>query len=398
MVRLLRPTADIEVDGWTRDDGSSTNLYQAIDEVSASEADYIKSDGSQNPAAYTASFTGGSETGTNSGVTIRVREMKDSAGTETTDLDVIARTATGWDIHTESYDDIDQTINAVEFTLSADEMAEFRAHGGDFADMRVRLVRRKRQTVTTSTGVTYTTSPSTLTCDIRRPSAGGPYPVVVLIVDSGFTTNDLSGATPSCIRLSQEEGFATINLGIRVAPADLAPAPMEDCGDVIDFIVANAATYNFDPDRIAFMGGSGGGYVAVWGALGGFLTAGQFARVMCAVAGSPPTDFRNADVDGIVPQGAFETFLGVTEAAAPATWDLYSPALHVGADAKPTFLAYSAGDQIPPAQGNRLAAALAAQGVAYRMLTYAGSDHGLLLLDNAGPWSEFVTWLHRYLG
>ena len=41
--QFLRPDADDSVGGWTTNAGASANLYQAIDETSASEADYIRS-------------------------------------------------------------------------------------------------------------------------------------------------------------------------------------------------------------------------------------------------------------------------------------------------------------------------------------------------------------------
>lgn len=46
-------------------------------------------DGSQDPAPYVAGLTSSTETGTNAGHTVRLRQMKNSSGTETTDLDVV---------------------------------------------------------------------------------------------------------------------------------------------------------------------------------------------------------------------------------------------------------------------------------------------------------------------
>jgi hypothetical protein len=42
-VQIASPTADVSTGGWTTDTGSTTNLYQAIDEVLAVDTDYIQS-------------------------------------------------------------------------------------------------------------------------------------------------------------------------------------------------------------------------------------------------------------------------------------------------------------------------------------------------------------------
>jgi hypothetical protein len=41
--QFLRPDADIQADGWTTDAGGTTNLWDAINEVSANDADYVQS-------------------------------------------------------------------------------------------------------------------------------------------------------------------------------------------------------------------------------------------------------------------------------------------------------------------------------------------------------------------
>lgn len=395
MVQTARPSSDVSAGNWSTDAGVTTNIYQAIDEAVASDADYVRSDQS-DADTYVVGLGALGEPGVNTGHTINLRQRKDSATGDTTDLDVIVQ-AGDWDVHTESYDDIDEMINPVSITLSSAEVDEFRAHGG-YATPRVKLVRRKRATITTSTGVTYTTSPSTLVCDIRRPSSGGPFPVVFMVMDGTWTTNDFATPEPSAIRLAQEEGFATIIMQLRVVPGAIAPAPMEDLADLIDFVVANAATYNLDPTRIAAMGGSGGGHVSMFMAFGTYLDAGQFARVKCVAAASPPCDLRTMDDDGAPSSAVITNFLGATEAADPALWEFFSPTHRVAADTKPILLAYGNPDSIPAAQGNRLAPILASNGIDNRMLVFAAASHGWQLIDDAATWSEIVTWLHRYLG
>ncbi len=367
--------------------------------MSPSDSDYVRSDQSANQDDYVIGLGAVPDPGVNTGFAVRLREMKDAAAGDTIDLDVTVQAA-GWDVRTESYDDIDETINAVNFTLSTYEVNEFRAHGG-FADMRVRLRKRTRASITTNIGVTYTTSPSTLICDIRRPSSGGPFPVIIMVVDAGWDNNNYGVGGPaaaSAIRLAEEEGFATICLELRVVPGAIAPAPMEDCADLVAFIIADAATYNLDPTKIAAVGGSGGGHVGMFLAFGTYLTVDQFARFKCYVSGSSPTDLPalGDDLPGADP--TIEAFMGVSEAAGLATWQFFSPTFRVAADTKPILHAHSTSELIPLIQATRLETVLAASGIEYRMLTYTGTSHGWALIDDAAPWAEMVTWLHRYLG
>ncbi len=397
MPQLTRPTSDVSIGGWTTNTGATSNLYQTIDESTASETDYVQSDQTSNPDEYVIGLRPFADPGVNTGHTFRIREMKSAAGGETTDIDAIVMAGT-WEVHTESYDDTDNTINAHSVTLTSDEVDEFRAHGG-YADPRIKLRRRKRQTITTNTGVTYASTP-TRVMDIRRPSTGGPYPCVFLLVDGLFQTNDFTVAQDEAIRLSQEEGFVTAIIGLRTAPTYIAPAPMQDCAAAIDFLVTNAATYNVDPTKFAAIGGSGGGYLSIYMALGTHLDAGQFARVQCAASMSSPNAFRFMDDDGASAgfTTAIEQFLGVTEASSPSTWDDHSPINDVTASAKPIFQAYSLTENMPVNQGTRLKTPLDGAGIPNRMLTYSGTAHGWDLIDVAAAWSEMVTWLHHYLG
>lgn len=247
-------------------------------------------------------------------------------------------------------------------------------------------------------GITYTTTPVPLVCDIYRPASGGPFPVVFMIVDGFWQSNYISQADPIGRRLAGL-GYAAIAPKLRTAPTYHAPAPMEDCARLIDFVVAQAAAYSFDANNISAMGGSGGGHVASFMSLGDYLTPAQFARVRCVVEASAPTALREMDADGA--GGDFTTgieqFLGVTEAESPETWELFSPALRVTSATKPMLVQHSATEVIPPPQGQRLADALAANGIEHQFTTYPGDLHGWALIQDAAPWAEIVPWLREHL-
>jgi len=82
---LLRPDADSSIGNWTDNAGGVTDIYQAIDEVTASDVDYIRS--AQRPASdiYKVSFSDlNPPRHTGFDVTVNYRIYKD--GEETVDL------------------------------------------------------------------------------------------------------------------------------------------------------------------------------------------------------------------------------------------------------------------------------------------------------------------------
>lgn len=261
-------------------------------------------------------------------------------------------------------------------------------------------VRAASSQVKISRDVIYTTTPITLRCDIYRPSKGGPFPVVIMVVDGLWQMNGYAGTATLATSLARDYGLAAIALQLRTAPTWQAPAPMEDCARLLDFVTFQAALYNLDPSRVAALGGSGGGHVASFLSLGTYLSAAQFARIRCTVPVSPPTDLRKMDDDGT--QGDFtstiESFLGVTEAQSPATWEAFSPALRVTPTTKPMLVLYSQNDAVPPMQGQRLADALTVSGVEQRLSIYPGSLHGWALIQDPVAWAEIASWLRSHLG
>jgi len=53
----LRPDADAAIGSWTDDGGGTTNIYQSIDEVTASDVDFIQSEANPVSSAYRATLS-----------------------------------------------------------------------------------------------------------------------------------------------------------------------------------------------------------------------------------------------------------------------------------------------------------------------------------------------------
>lgn len=80
MAQFARPTTDTTNDGgWTDQGGGSTNLFQAIDEVTASDADYIRTALVPTSDVYVTELTNLTDPLSSAGHTIRWRRGKDAA-------------------------------------------------------------------------------------------------------------------------------------------------------------------------------------------------------------------------------------------------------------------------------------------------------------------------------
>ena len=58
-------------------------------------------------------------------------------------------------------------------------------------------------------------------------------------------------------------GYALVSANYRLAPEAKWPAFRDDILDAHKWVLANAATYNIDPNRVGVFGGSAGGYLAL---------------------------------------------------------------------------------------------------------------------------------------
>jgi acetyl esterase/lipase len=183
---------------------------------------------------------------------------------------------------------------------------------------------------------------------------------------------------------------------------------LSDAQRAMRLIRARAATYGFDPGRVAAMGFSAGGH-----ACADLMT--RFATRTYAPQDAADTlSARPSIAAAIYPvvsmsaplahAGSREKLLGV--APTPALERAHSPHLNVTHDTPPCFLLHAADDDVVPF-GNSLLlhAALRAQGVPVELHLFEQGGHGFGLRKALGKpveaWPElFVAWArtHGWLG
>jgi hypothetical protein len=121
MAQFARPDADDNNAGaWTTEGGGSANLYQSIDEASASDADYVQSPVAPAAAIFRARLSDIEDPQSSTGHVVRYRYAKDAAGGATINLTVRlkegAATRATW-----THNDISETFTAAAQALSGAE-------------------------------------------------------------------------------------------------------------------------------------------------------------------------------------------------------------------------------------------------------------------------------------
>ncbi|MDY7106831.1 MAG: S9 family peptidase [Actinomycetota bacterium] len=171
---------------------------------------------------------------------------------------------------------------------------------------------------------------------------------------------------------------------IRGAWGDLPAADIEAATDVLfDRGLA-------DPERMAIMGGSYGGYLVSW-------LIGRTDRYRCAIAHAAVTNLAN--------MYATDGTEGLGEAHGAVPWDdldrvqRWSPMAHAGGFSTPTLVIHGDRDhRVPVGQGLELYGVLKAKGVDARLVHYPDENHWILSPANSIHWyGEVAAWLTRHL-
>ena len=227
--------------------------------------------------------------------------------------------------------------------------------------------------------------------DIYLPQNALDKPLPLMIWIHGGAWMAGSQANPPVLYLVKK-GFAVASIQYRFSKDAIWPAQSYDCKAAIRFLRANAAKYNFDPDRFAVGGDSAGGHLAAFiGTSGdvkemeGELGNTNFSsRVQAAVDWFGPTDVllmgEQAGPNSMIKHddaNAPEALLlggpvqGKKDLAKTA-----NPLTYIDKTDPPFLIMHGDNDQlVPRAQSTILAKALIDAGVEVTMKTIPGAGH-----------------------
>jgi acetyl esterase/lipase len=239
----------------------------------------------------------------------------------------------------------------------------------------------------------------------------GPHPAILLIHGGGWRIGDK--ASPRQVNIGTRlatHGYAVfsinylLNEGAQDENGNLTltrvawPRNFYDCKSGLRFLRANAADYNIDPARIATMGGSAGGHLAML--VGSTVLHEQFNReglytdqfndVSCILTLYGEFDLRARPVSPVPGSDDEETATNEFNAS-PVNW--------INSKTPPMFITHGTADTVIPVERSRLLARhLERMGVPYWYVEIAGAPHTFDLHPkqmNLEP--TVLTFLQTYL-
>ncbi len=140
--------------------------------------------------------------------------------------------------------------------------------------------------------------------DLYLPGdAGAPVPVIIYTGGSAWFSDNTKEAARRFVARFTARGYAVAGVSIRSSTQAIFPAQVHDIKAAIRWIRTHAAKYNIDPNKIAIMGDSSGGWASVMAAVTGDVPAleGELGEtdvssaVQAAIAFYPPTNFLEMD-------------------------------------------------------------------------------------------------------
>lgn len=228
----------------------------------------------------------------------------------------------------------------------------------------------------------------TLQLDLYRPTQSSePLPVVVVIREGGWQHGEKETSGPLASGLARR-GIAAASIEYRGASEAIFPAYVSDTKAAVRWLRANADAYNLDPNSIGAIGGSWGGYLAVYAGvtsdtpeLEGAGGSGEASSNLSAVVGiSTPLNLAGFP-------DSMERFLGESYESNPDLWEFASATTHVTKNSPPLLLIASQADTTVPYEQSLLMA---------QKYGEAGAEIEIHLLPEAGhaPFWNYNVWLH----
>lgn len=143
MVQFARPSTDTTRDNWEEDDGTTTNIFDQIDETVADDADFIRTVLAPTNDVFVTKLTALEDPVSSTGHTVRWRYAKNAAGGAQINLTVELRQgytnegSQGTLIATlAAHTNISETITAGSYTLSGGEADSIT----DYSNLYIRYV------------------------------------------------------------------------------------------------------------------------------------------------------------------------------------------------------------------------------------------------------------------
>lgn len=241
--------------------------------------------------------------------------------------------------------------------------------------------------------------------DICTPDGAGPFPVVILVHGGGWGSGDKAGAekpnsgadiTPWFQPLT-DAGIVWVSINYRLAPAHRWPAQIDDTRAAVSWVRENIAKHGGDPARLAIMGHSAGGHLALMAAL---PEPGKPAPVAAVVGCAAVSDLvSDSQRRGSISK-ALQNLHNLPPEITPAAIEVLaasSPLGRVGPGCPPVLLLHGDADRtVPLTQSNAFQDKVRSAGGRCDIDVLHGAPHRLTEWARHDPeWTRVLTdWLH----
>lgn len=193
-----------------------------------------------------------------------------------------------------------------------------------------------------------------LQLDIYKPrDLLKPAPLLVFIHGGAWTGGKREDYLVYLLAFAKK-GYMTATVSYRLVKDSVYPACVEDINDAVQWLFKNGDTYGYDPDRIALVGGSAGGHLALLAAYGwkkpvSVKDTSEIPetphRIKAVVDLYGPADFTT---EFAMNSATVHKFLGHTYEEKPDLYTEVSPVHYLNKNAPPTLIFHGTSDQTVP--------------------------------------------------
>lgn len=196
------------------------------------------------------------------------------------------------------------------------------------------------------------------------------------------------------VRTSLQD-YAIVNLNYRLANngSNFFPVQLNDVQSAVDFITANAVSYNINASKLVMVGASAGAHLALLESYKN-NSSGKIKAVVDLFGPTDLVDLYNNHPIPAASQPVLVNFLGATPITNLTLYQQASPINFVTVQSPPTLIFHGGADYVVPiSQSTALKAKLAAANVKVDMVTYPTEGHGWFdanLLDTYAKTIAFI--------
>jgi acetyl esterase/lipase len=220
--------------------------------------------------------------------------------------------------------------------------------------------------------------------------ASRPLSPAVIVIHGGSWRGGEKSDFESYDRWLASGGRVVFDVEYRLANSTQRfPAQLTDIKCAIAWVKSHAAEYHVDPERLALLGRSAGGQLALLAAytaheptLRPASCDAQDTSVRAVISFYGPTDLawdyaHPGRPDVIDTRHVLENYLGGSPTSMPQAYATASPTEHVSAQTPPTLFLHGGHDQlVRPENAERIIPKLAAAGVPYTYVYLPWANHG----------------------